>query len=111
MENFFGHLMEEMFHRQEFTDIEKFTTELRDYIRWYNAERISLTLECLSTMEYRAQALAAETLIYRVHLSGPSSPAHLQHRLGVLLIQGLTHDRFQIDPHVIGGKHQCVLIS
>lgn len=59
MENFFGHLKEEMFHRQEFTDIEKFTTELRDYIRWYNAERISLTLECLSPMEYRAQALAA----------------------------------------------------
>ena len=59
MENFFGHLKEEMFHRQEFTDIEAFTTELRTYIRWYNCERISLTLECLSPMEYRAQALAA----------------------------------------------------
>ncbi|MFD1916796.1 IS3 family transposase [Paeniglutamicibacter kerguelensis] len=28
-------------------------------MRWYNTERISLTLECLSPMEYRAQALAA----------------------------------------------------
>lgn len=73
MENFFGHLKEDMFHRQKFTDIEVFTTELRDYIRWYNAERISLTLECLSPMEYRAQALAAWTLINRVQLSGSSS--------------------------------------
>lgn len=59
MENFFGHLKEEMFHRQEFTDTEVFTTELRDYIHWYNTDRISLTLQCLSPMEYRAQALAA----------------------------------------------------
>ncbi|POH56765.1 hypothetical protein CVS28_02110, partial [Arthrobacter glacialis] len=28
-------------------------------IRWYNTDRISLTLQCLSPMEYRAQALAA----------------------------------------------------
>ncbi len=59
MENFFGHLKEEMFHRQNFTDINGFTTELDDYIRWYNTDRISLTLQCLSPMEYRAQALAA----------------------------------------------------
>ena len=59
MENFFGHLKEEMFHRQEFTGIEAFTTGLEDHVRWYNFERISLTLECLSPMEYRAQALAA----------------------------------------------------
>lgn len=59
MENFFGHLKEEMFHRQEFTGLEAFTSELDDYIHWYNYERISLTLQCLSPMEYRAQALAA----------------------------------------------------
>ena len=59
MENFFGHLKEEMFYRQEFTGIEAFTSELDDYIHWYNYERISLTLQCLSPMEYRAQALAA----------------------------------------------------
>nr|WP_245934459.1 IS3 family transposase [Arthrobacter psychrolactophilus] len=59
MENFFGHLKEEMFHRQEFTDIDGFITELDDYIHWYNYDRISLTLQCLSPMEYRAQALAA----------------------------------------------------
>nr|WP_245356894.1 IS3 family transposase [Paeniglutamicibacter kerguelensis] len=59
MENFFGHLKEEMFHHHEHAGIEAFTTDLKDYIRWYNTERISLTLECLSPMEYRAQALAA----------------------------------------------------
>ena len=59
MENFFGHLKEEMFHRQEFTDTSGFITELEDYIRWYNNDRISLTLQCLSPEEYRAQALAA----------------------------------------------------
>lgn len=59
MENFFGHLKEEMFHRQEFTDTSGFIAELDDYIRWYNYDRISLTLQCLSPVEYRAQALAA----------------------------------------------------
>ena len=48
MENFFGHLKEEMFHHHEHAGIEAFTTDLKDYIRWYNTERISLTLECLS---------------------------------------------------------------
>jgi len=59
MENFFGHLKEEMFHRQEFIDTKTFIAELEDYICWYNTDRISLTLQGLSPMEYRAQALAA----------------------------------------------------
>ena len=59
MENFFGHLKEEMFHHHEFTGTEGLIAELKDYIRWYNHERISLTRQCLSPMEYRAQALAA----------------------------------------------------
>ena len=59
MENFFGHLKEEMFHHHEHTSVEAFTAELDDYIHWYNYDRISLTLECLSPMKYRAQALAA----------------------------------------------------
>lgn len=59
MENFFGHLKEEMFHREHFSDTTAFLTALGDYIHWYNNDRISLTLECLSPMEYRTQALAA----------------------------------------------------
>ena len=59
MENFFGHLKEDMFHHHEHAAIEAFTTDLKDYIRLYHTERISLTLEFLGPMEYRAQALAA----------------------------------------------------
>lgn len=59
MENFFGHLKEEMFHHQDHTSPETFISELGEYIHWYNHDRISLTLKCLSPMEYRAQALAA----------------------------------------------------
>ncbi len=59
MENFFGHVKEEMFHRQEFAGTDVFIAELEEYIRLYNADRISLTLQCLSPREYRAQALAA----------------------------------------------------
>lgn len=63
MENFFGHLKEEMLHREHFSDATAFLTALGDYIHWYNNDGISLTLECLSPMQYRAQALAAQTLI------------------------------------------------
>lgn len=59
MENFFGHLKEEMFHHNEHTNTEAFITELEDYIHWYNHERISLTLECLSPMEFRARGLSS----------------------------------------------------
>lgn len=59
MENFFGHLKEEMFHHDEFESIAVLEAELHDYIAWYNQERVSLTLEGMSPMEYRSHALAA----------------------------------------------------
>lgn len=59
MENFFRHLKEEMFHHDEHTSVEAFIAELGDYIHWYNSDRISLALRCLSPMKYRAQELAA----------------------------------------------------
>lgn len=59
MENFFGHLKEEMFHHDSFDSIEELEREIHDYIAWYNTERVSLTLEGMSPMEYRAHALAA----------------------------------------------------
>ncbi len=59
MENFFGHLKEEMFHHDSFDSIEELEREIHEYIAWYNAERVSLTLEGMSPMEYRAHALAA----------------------------------------------------
>ena len=59
IENFFGHLKEEMFHHATFLSVEAFTTALEDYIHWYNTERTSTTLKGLSPVQYRAQALAA----------------------------------------------------
>jgi transposase InsO family protein len=59
MENFFGHLKEELFHHVRFINTDALTAALKEYIRWYNTERISTKLEGLSPVQYRAQALAA----------------------------------------------------
>ncbi|MCB5283393.1 MULTISPECIES: IS3 family transposase [unclassified Arthrobacter] len=59
MENFFGHLKEELFHRVQFLNTEALTAALHKYIHWYNTERISTKLNGLSPVEYRAQTLAA----------------------------------------------------
>lgn len=59
MENFFGHLKEELFHRVRFLSTDALTAALHEYIHWYNTERISTKLKGLSPAQYRAQALAA----------------------------------------------------
>ena len=59
IENFFGHLKEELFHHTTFLSIEAFTTALEDYITWYNTERVSTKLKGLSPVQYRTQALTA----------------------------------------------------
>lgn len=59
MENFFGHLKEEHFHHVRFLSTDALEAALHEYIRWYNNERISTTLEGLSPVQYLAQALAA----------------------------------------------------
>ena len=59
MENFFGHLKEELFHRVQFLNTDALASALNEYIHWYNTERISIKLNGLSPVEYRVQALAA----------------------------------------------------
>ena len=59
IENFFGHLKEELFHHVRYLSTDALATALHDYIRWYNTERISTRLNGLSPIQYRAQALAA----------------------------------------------------
>jgi putative transposase len=59
IENFFGHLKEELFHHVRYLDVNALTTAVHEYIYWYNNDRISLQLEGLSPVQYRAQALAA----------------------------------------------------
>jgi putative transposase len=59
MENFFGHLKEELFHHVRYLSTDALATALHEYIRWYNTERISTKLKGLSPVQYRAQTLAA----------------------------------------------------
>ncbi|WP_238353150.1 IS3 family transposase [Kribbella solani] len=59
IENFFGHLKEELFHHTTFTSADAFTTALADYIHWYNNHRTSTTLKGLSPVQYRTQTLTA----------------------------------------------------
>lgn len=59
IENFFGHLKEEVFHHVHYMTLDALETALHEYIDWYNNRRISETLEGLSPVQYQAQALAA----------------------------------------------------
>jgi putative transposase len=59
MENFFGHLKEELFHRVRFLNTDALASALNVYIHWYNTERISTKLKGLSPVQYRVQMLAA----------------------------------------------------
>jgi len=59
MENFFGHLKEELFHHVRFPGTDALAAQLKEYIHWYNTERISTKPEGPSPVQYRTQALAA----------------------------------------------------
>ncbi|MGC0239683.1 IS3 family transposase [Arthrobacter sp. SD76] len=39
MENFFGHLKEELFHHVRFMSTDALTTAMHEYISWYNTEK------------------------------------------------------------------------
>lgn len=56
MENFFGILKTEFFHRKTFVSVEHFIQELKAYIRYYNYDRIKLKLKGLSPVQYRLQS-------------------------------------------------------
>ena len=55
-ENFFGLLKTELLYLQEFSSVEHFIAELEEYIEWYNNERIKLSLDGLSPVQYRQSA-------------------------------------------------------
>ena len=59
MENFFGHMKEEMFNHDRYDSIDELANAIDHYIAWYNHERISTKLEGLTPVQYRDQALAA----------------------------------------------------
>lgn len=59
IESFFGTLKSECFHGHEFASIEELEQTVKDYIHYYNHERIKVKLKGLSPVEYRKQALLA----------------------------------------------------
>lgn len=56
MESFFGTFKAEFFHLNRFESIEQLQAGIRQYIHYYNHERIKLKLKSLSPVQYRAQA-------------------------------------------------------
>lgn len=57
MESFFGTLKSELFYLNRFDSIEQLQVGIRQYIHYYNHERIKLKLKGLSPVQYRTQAL------------------------------------------------------
>lgn len=58
-ENFFGILKSEMYHKEVFKSADELIENIKEYIDYYNNERIKLKLKGLSPIAYRNQALIA----------------------------------------------------
>ena len=52
-EGFFGKLKNEFYYCNSFDSVESFIKELKEYIRYYNEDRIKAALGGLSPVEYR----------------------------------------------------------
>jgi putative transposase len=61
MGSFFGILKSEFYYTKKFTDVENFIEELKEYIWYYNHERIKTKLKGLSPVQYRNQSLSLST--------------------------------------------------
>lgn len=53
IENFFGTLKSEMFYTKKFKTIDELKKEIKEYINYYNHERIRLNLKGKSPVQYR----------------------------------------------------------
>ena len=54
IENFFGTLKSELFYIQKFASVEELKHEIKQYINYYNNERIKSNLNKMSPIKYRA---------------------------------------------------------
>ena len=59
MESFFGILKSECFYGKKFKTIDDLEQTVKEYIHYYNHERIKVKLKGLSPVEYRSQSLKA----------------------------------------------------
>ena len=55
MENFFGLMRSELLYLGNYTSAEVFKKDLKEYIDYYNNERIKLRLKGMSPVQYRTQ--------------------------------------------------------
>lgn len=56
MENFFGILKSELFYTKKYTTVEELKKDIKNYIKYYNNDRIKLKLNGKSPVQYRALA-------------------------------------------------------
>jgi len=72
--------MSELFHFQDFSDIEHFVKELHDHIYYYNNHRIKVKLKGLSPVQYRKLAASFAFLIGSSTITGlhPAPLCHCQ---------------------------------
>ncbi len=56
MESFFGILKSECFYGEEFQSVDELEQTVKEYIHYYNHERIKVKLKGLSPVEYRTQS-------------------------------------------------------
>jgi len=57
MEIFFGRLKVEMFYGEKFESVTSFIEQLKQYIYYYNNERISLKLKGMSPVQFRTHSI------------------------------------------------------
>lgn len=57
MESFFGILKSECFYGQQFSSLDQLEQVVKEYIHYYNHDRIKVKLEGLSPVQYRTQSL------------------------------------------------------
>lgn len=57
MESFFGILKSECFYGEKFNSVEELEQTVKEYIHYYNHERIKVKLKGLSPVQYRTQSL------------------------------------------------------
>ena len=57
MENWFGIMKTEFFYQKKFETVQSFKRELKEYIHYYNHDRIKQKLKGLSPVDYRTQSL------------------------------------------------------
>lgn len=57
IENFFGTIKSELFYLNKYNDINELKKDIKDYIQYYNNDRIRLNLKGMSPIKYRAHQM------------------------------------------------------